>query len=562
MEELWGKKVAGQCHDRGLRSAFRQVTKRVVMLDASYNDVIQLEGPEDSLKAAVGRVTCPSELFRVRSNFVLQGSKAVTSVLYDDIRDYPFGAVAEVTWMWRPRSKATEMRSLWVIVHPSATECAFEILQKHCQGQTINAEIFSRQLNIFTLMGPKSNEILSMLKLSMLKLDSSSGAKSSAVFKAVTSASSPAELPDHLILSLTVEDPRLTFPPKNNTRSLLHSPAAQPVRGYCSNTDSGIWDATTRSTLRDTGTFKSFVNDKASAPVPILLVQRPQSSSWGGKFGSGWHLIVPGGWAMAFWNSLVFAGARPVGQLEMTSIYDECGALHFPRDFPDTLASEELYTLLHAEKESRYLRKPPAKRPNYQKLRIDSPFRTRFDSLFGTRDGEHQEGENPAKKVKTDPEKRNFCVLRHRLLDIFAEELKAGGVSKIPGRVLERALIRVSIRPLYRGVPVEAALICGPSDADITKLNDENCSFHGDRETLSSKTDSAPSRKVIGYISSGLFSLVRGRGHATGFVTAMSLREMTLNRKKNDWLVMTRNPSCPVYRPALVSIDIGESNVT
>lgn len=45
--------------------------------------------------------------------------------------------------------------------------------------------------------------------------------------------------------------------------------------------------------------------------VPLLLFQRPSCSRR--RIDCGWDLILPRGWAMAFWNSLIYAGARAVG---------------------------------------------------------------------------------------------------------------------------------------------------------------------------------------------------------------------------------------------------------
>jgi len=42
-------------------------------------------------------------------------------------------------------------------------------------------------------------------------------------------------------------------------------------------------------------------------------------------FGSGWDIILPNEWAQIFWISLVYSGARPIGQKELSLIAHETG---------------------------------------------------------------------------------------------------------------------------------------------------------------------------------------------------------------------------------------------
>lgn len=41
--------------------------------------------------------------------------------------------------------------------------------------------------------------------------------------------------------------------------------------------------------------------------------------------GSGWDVILPNEWAQIFWISLVYGGARPIGQTELSFIAHETG---------------------------------------------------------------------------------------------------------------------------------------------------------------------------------------------------------------------------------------------
>ena len=104
--------------------------------------------------------------------------------------------------------------------------------------------------------------------------------------------------------------------------------------------------------------------------IPILLVQQ----LFGSTHTSGWDLILPANWGMAFWVSLVYRGARACGMRELQKCSLESQALHFPADYPDTSASRQYSDEQRQLLEAKYLRFPPDKRRNYGKLLIGQPF--------------------------------------------------------------------------------------------------------------------------------------------------------------------------------------------
>ena len=104
--------------------------------------------------------------------------------------------------------------------------------------------------------------------------------------------------------------------------------------------------------------------------IPILLIQQ----SFGSNQASGWDIILPSNWGMAFWVSRVDRGARACGLKELQKCSLEAQALHFPSDFPDTLAGQQYSDEQRQLLEAKYLRAPPDKRRNYGKLLIRQPF--------------------------------------------------------------------------------------------------------------------------------------------------------------------------------------------
>lgn len=126
----------------------------------------------------------------------------------------------------------------------------------------------------------------------------------------------------------------------------------------------------------------------ASPQIPVVLVQQPPSPSTSSptphrSLGAGWDLILPPEWGMAFWIALVYRGARACGMKELHKASIESQVLHFPQDFPDTAAGLEHNSEQRKEREEQYLTKPPAKRLNYGKLLVATPFHISWESLVG-----------------------------------------------------------------------------------------------------------------------------------------------------------------------------------
>jgi ribonuclease P/MRP protein subunit POP1 len=63
--------------------------------------------------------------------------------------------------------------------------------------------------------------------------------------------------------------------------------------------------------------------------VPIVLIQSTTTNTFdkikNGALGNGWDLIVPREWGMAFWMTLVYHGAKPIGLNELAYLNFESG---------------------------------------------------------------------------------------------------------------------------------------------------------------------------------------------------------------------------------------------
>lgn len=182
-----------------------------------------------------------------------------------------------------------------------------------------------------------------------------------------------------------------------------------------------IWDAETRKIasklkvpdhLLNRVRSKQFVKspklklDHKATRIPVLLIQQnfqlhsipnihtEVSSSAKRRIyslanddcslGSGWDLVVPSNWAMAFWVSLSYRGARACGMQELRKCSLETLTPHFPEDYIDTESGRRYSKLNRQLLEEKFRRYPPDKRRNYGKLLIPNPFHAPWEELIET----------------------------------------------------------------------------------------------------------------------------------------------------------------------------------
>uniref|UniRef100_A0ABK0M2E5 POP1 homolog, ribonuclease P/MRP subunit n=1 Tax=Rattus norvegicus TaxID=10116 RepID=A0ABK0M2E5_RAT len=232
-----------------------------------------------------------------------------------------------------------------------------------------------------------------------------------AVFQLLGGISSPAEIPAGTILGLTVRDPRVNLPPQRCRalpdperyhdneqvkQLLLEGVPVECAHSFIWNQD--ICQSVTENKIvdQDLNRMRSellvpgsqLVLGARESKIPILLIQQPGKVTGEDRlgWGSGWDILLPKGWGMAFWIPFIYRGAR-VGGLKEAAVHSQYKrSPNVPGDFPDCRAG-----VLFAEDQAKdllekYQRRPPAKRPNYVKLGTLAPFCCPWEQL--TRDWE------------------------------------------------------------------------------------------------------------------------------------------------------------------------------
>ncbi|KAH9924259.1 POP1-domain-containing protein [Epithele typhae] len=327
----------------------------------------------------------------------------------------------------------------------------------------------------------------------------------------------------------------------------------------------------------------------------------------------GWTLVVPQGWGMPFFSSLTHTGTRTGGQRECQTQTFEAGCPHFPRDFPACSAYADHAAAAADEARAFWERRPPAKRPNYAKLGTRSPWRPDWRVVLGL--------EEPAPEPEPALDNDEVFLDAQREVDAtptpapapFSEQAPPPGpntprveewllrgpdvpallatvasmlnpasgllvhlnqlrdkrgllpLSARAEDMMRGALVHVGLKLCGRGCPDDMAVIYGVADdearewmtAEARRKSGVVGLPEGKDETELSQV--APDRDaVIGYITTGSFSLSLGEGHALGaipFSRYLALREQAHRlRNGSNLLVKLRNRDETVCRAAYVEL--------
>ncbi|KAL6079105.1 Ribonucleases P/MRP protein subunit pop1, variant 2 [Balamuthia mandrillaris] len=356
----------------------------------------------------------------------------------------------------------------------------------------------------------------------------------------------------------------------------------------------------------DTETTKT----KVPREIDILLIER--RTKQGVKHNIiGWDIILPSGWAMPFWKSFIYAGARAIALQERHAAATERGECSFPEDYPDTIAHALHSERVEQQLREEHLKRPPAKRPNFKELEVASPFHPRWTSLLlsqyccleggeekeakdaGEKEGlststlrvlkrkneeEEEEEEKEAAVMEEDKEKGvketaeeeaevPFYVLRgEQALALFKQHRQdASSTSSSPSSSLPTSfplcLVRVEVRMLHRGTPSWNSLLYLPLPEDEDALT-QDPALWAKQEVQRQKEGAPRRRRLVGRVTSGGFSFSKGRGNAQAFCCAQLLLSSAFsastnssnnnNKKKTQVMVLVRKTTSTHYLPATI----------
>jgi ribonuclease P/MRP protein subunit POP1 len=599
MDAIGGNRtVAMFPNDRGLRSGYRALSHACLGHDASYLDVIEIASDAVGAIFAAMAVCFESEdCARATTDPVVAGIRRAERLVVLDADGYALGPVDV---LWRPAKRP----QVWLWSHPAASSAIVTAFQAAHKAGTISVAILRDQLLTYTLLGPRAGSILG----AVFHRVRHGGVE----WECIKGVRNPASMPPDAVVALEVEDPRASFPPKRVAEGGRMIPgkhvSAVLAGGFGYVRDSRIWSHKERCTIRSQAKHE----DGASFDyIPVLCMQRSAGLSRG--FGSGWDIVLPAGWGMPFWVSLMYAnGGRAAGQRELHYVALEAGLPAFPEDYQDTIPGQSAMAMFEERNRDAHGRRPKSKRVDFGKYRIRDPFSANLPGLIRREEPPSvslrnalaiadTEGGGPRGGAKDDQPRAR--ILRSRRA--VREALKIGAVSTaletIDGQEprgrykvldadkvrddivldssLDACLLQAILRPCGKGTPLQNAIVCIPTAEDMNQSRRDR-RYSGAVEALAPRSElrvgCEASRKVVGRVVNGDYSLVRGRGIGNCVITVRGVLELisqgadsngrkggtrpgerVKNKEFLQLRVLFRNIRSLQYRAAVATIRLG-----
>ncbi|CAE6421566.1 unnamed protein product [Rhizoctonia solani] len=590
MRDIWGYRLAERPTAKSYRPSHRAAVHGSTLNDVSYVATLEVAGKVDSI-VYILKQCCDLGGIGPWAARYMSGARTCQTHMYE-FGTWPRGLIGPATAFWKPEavtdSKTTSesaTRILWIRIHPAMLQDALSSL-KIALGQISEEDRpeiadLSGDINAFELVGPRTNQVIH----GALK---PAGPRSEVkqFWQALANARSPGNFSPGIIVGLTVHDPRLSYPPTNSKVDETHpSSVTILVPPDSKIAQSEIWEQSVRDKLR-TPTYKKGQLDRRRSEnlvpgtqlrptvnddkIPLLLIQHtishgqaPSTNSDSSQSLHGWTMILPPSWSMPFLSSLTHTGTRVVGLSARHHQRLETRSPHFPDDYVGCSAYTDMAKKQAEMERARWERTPKGKRINYEALGTGSPWVSGWDGLVGERSPTIDT--TMADLVPTDRGPDTFpSITRKPWLFLFpdmgrlVQDLAGGpeesviqtlatqvntqrtkrGLSVIDIELVTElfgtAMVAVHVDMHGRGNPQDRAVIYGCRSDEVIASWEATIDSH---ELVASPLEDLP---ILGYITSGGFSLQLGRGHGIAVVSLKGLVEMS-KRCQGKVLVRVRN---------------------
>jgi ribonuclease P/MRP protein subunit POP1 len=410
---LWRLAIPLTPTEKSYRPSHRASNARGVLCwDMSYMATISLEGSEMGLEKVLRAVgIIQDESWGKAGKRWREGKRTWSGWLTrDENGQCKYIGPATIIWChsvtYNPDEGAKEVtentvkfkkpppRRLFIRVHPSAFLELWNELHRlsKMQRPVVHVEDLRFEIGSIEVTGPGSTEAL----LGTLHaFDQSTGTENDGhveTFNALLGVTNAAALPSNALLTLSVMDPRLRYPPRKvnhpkpsddqSAFSLLEMLAAWPVDESLSSPS--LFDRGCRIRATRLPSQKSINRRKGLAPpgdypslspmdqpIPILLfVSRTTSSSGQGA----WTLLAPWKCILPIWYCLMHhplsSGGNPRfgGLQELQQMHFEHGKPWFPADYPSTAAGWAWEMDEQQKRKEEWDRRPKGKRAEFESL--------------------------------------------------------------------------------------------------------------------------------------------------------------------------------------------------
>ncbi|CAO3587888.1 unnamed protein product [Absidia cylindrospora] len=618
MENWWGYRLAAHPMYKSRRVNYRSFTKISLLHDASYQGCLQIHGSQKLVTELLNKFTDPL-LPSIGSNRFKKGTRIGHSYFYSQ-GEYPTNLISPITFLWRSSTTDNDA-TLWLWTHPSAFEIIQQQIQDAAslmKTPQVKVQDLRKDFARFELTGPRSKDLLQAILVPVDGHDNNQANSVNAqLWTSLQHVRSGCVLPNGAVIGLTVQDPRLRFPQKARPANVsgdddVYTQAPEDLLSLSMNwpteaSNSDIWDESIRRNCEITKLAESHIikrREKMALPgsklpftaedskIPLLLIQRsgplfdqsplthPSESRTENI--DGWTLIIPRTFGNSFWRSLVYAGARTGGLNDVHNMYFDSGYSCFPYDFPTTKAFEEYQEITGSALKQKWERKPPSKRLNYSKLGIDSPHLVPFRHLLSspspsspidtssTMDYSYDENDHNRKSgILLQNDKLVSLILNSKndgkeTIETKLMETMANGVftrgmmtSIEEAYSLESMAVRFRLKSIHAGTFSSNARVYLMKDASL--YQNYAAGSYANIKINQLENFKAPSpQDLIGYVTSGHYSLMTGQGQGIGACSAFGLYQIqqidTSQNRTIKRLVLVRNVSSQEYHLATLSV--------
>ncbi|CAE6531767.1 unnamed protein product [Rhizoctonia solani] len=589
MSDIWGYRLAERPTAKSYRPSHRAAVHGSTLNDVSYMVTLEVTGEVESI-ISILKQCCDLGGVGPWAARYAPGARVCQTHIYE-VGAWPEGLIGPATVFWKPESPidtATSIRptnrALWIRIHPSTLKDTLSSL-KSASEQIPDAhrpEItdLSGDINTFELVGPRTSQVIhGALKLADPRLEVKQ------FWKSLPNARSPGNFSPGMVIGLTVHDPRLSHPPANSkvdenypqSESRLITPDPKLAR-------SEIWEQSVRDKLRTPRYKKGQLDRRRSEnlvpgtqlqptanddKIPILLIQHtishsqapaPTSSSTSQAL-YGWTMILPPSWAMPFLSSLTHTGTRVVGLSTRHHQRLETKSPYFPNDYVGCPAYTDIATKQAETERAKWERTPKGKRINYEALGVTRPWASDWDGLVDNSLSAEEDlipityGPGIIRPAPRKPWLFVFPDMTQLVRDLaasseepvtkaFATQLNSQRTkrglpaigSKVAAELFNTALVVVHVDMNGRGNPQDRAILYGCESDEVMASWNAAVDFPSNELSASPVID----LPVLGYVTSGGFSLQLGHGHGIAVVGLKRLIEMT-KRSQGNVLVRVRN---------------------
>ncbi|RDA90637.1 hypothetical protein CP533_6840 [Ophiocordyceps camponoti-saundersi (nom. inval.)] len=507
---LWRFAIPVTPNDKVYRLTHRSHGDRGTMLwDMSYMSTISLYGSVAGVERVLKRVGIDQDsCWNERGRRWRAGARAWSGLLSRE-KEGCRRLVCPATVVWKATSPDEgDKRQVYLRVHPSAFLELFEELLRltKMEKPRMYIEDLRFEIGSLELSGPASTEAL-LAVLTPFTKDGVPQSKHAGVFTSLDGLTNPATLPAGALLAFCIQDPRLRFPPRRRPfptgddeaqMKLLRIVAEWPADEEPES--SALFDRNARHRASCLPSQKAIDRRRGAAaagqpppltpvdpPIPIMLIaSRP--TGFHHSQGS-WTVLAPWKCIAGLWHSLVrtplASGSVPRfgGLSEAIQVSHERGMPWFPADFPATDAG------------ARWEAEQRVSRRDQWRLRLTLTGRgTAKPCARIYRLPPQTEAEVPSSIRTTLPHDLRAQWLATRNHRLFQRGKKNPRDSKTRDMEVRKKLL--------------ARELLQPEDANEIVM----------RHPL------IPSRdQLIGFVTSGCFNLVAGRGVAFGCVLAASV---------------------------------------